>query len=363
MHVAARLAGEAVGDPLLEAVADLDPDAPFLRARAGSAAPLSLPFSPMPRPWFSNSLTAYSRMSPYGSMVGTVATTTTSPLAALKRAAQLDRSRVRCPASMTCAKSLTGAVSSGRRRRLRVERRPCSGQQREHGTSARARGAANGRTGLRAARAGYRASTVVPPIDVLRQALDGVEVARETAARRLPEIVAARRRARRPPRGCRRSRASARSTWRAAAPASSRRAPSERATLAAAPRARRRSHDETASASPRPRVSRYPSRRCSRWLRACTSQARRRSAASTRRPSNGSLPDDDHVVGEDGAELERKRVERAAELAGRRGAASRGPRSCQPAMRAAQARRSSGVKRVDEASVGIGAGRTPPAWP
>ena len=47
----------------------------------------------------------------------------------------------------------------------------------------------------------------------------------------------------------------------------------------------------TASASPRPRVSRYPSRRCSRWLRACTSQARRRSAASTCRPSNGLRPD------------------------------------------------------------------------
>ena len=46
----------------------------------------------------------------------------------------------------------------------------------------------------------------------------------------------------------------------------------------------------TASASARPRVSRKPSRRCSRWLRAWTSHARRMSAGSTRRPSNGLLP-------------------------------------------------------------------------
>src|SRR5438876_1151125 len=66
----------------------------------------------MPRPWFSNSLRAYARTSPYGSMVGTDATTTTSPVAACKVriirsiAAAFER-------SITRAKSLTGWVNSG----------------------------------------------------------------------------------------------------------------------------------------------------------------------------------------------------------------------------------------------------------
>ena len=38
MYVAARLAGEAVGDPLLEAVADLDPDASLLERQQDQQA-------------------------------------------------------------------------------------------------------------------------------------------------------------------------------------------------------------------------------------------------------------------------------------------------------------------------------------
>ena len=47
--LAAGLAGEAVGDALLEVVADLDPDLRAPSARARISSPLSLPFSPMPR--------------------------------------------------------------------------------------------------------------------------------------------------------------------------------------------------------------------------------------------------------------------------------------------------------------------------
>ena len=81
-RVADGLAGEAVGDELLRGRSR-----PRCRpARSLTATtisrPLSLPLSPMPLPPFSNILTAYSSMSPYGWNVGTVATTTTSPLAA-----------------------------------------------------------------------------------------------------------------------------------------------------------------------------------------------------------------------------------------------------------------------------------------
>ena len=103
----------------------------------------------------------------------------------------------------------------------------------------------------------------------------------------------------------------------------------------------------TASASARPRVSMKPSRRCSRWLRAWTSQARRMSAGSTRRPSNGLLPGDHLVVGEDRAEFERERVERALELVGREQERRRQPGPV-PARRAGGAgRRSSPVSAHD----------------
>ena len=111
IDVADRLAGEAVGDELLEVVADLDPTRRSSTATTISR-PLSLPFSPMPLPPFSNILTAYSSMSAKGWNVGTVATTTTSPLAACS--ARMRRSSSRSlSASMTLAKSLTGAVRLG----------------------------------------------------------------------------------------------------------------------------------------------------------------------------------------------------------------------------------------------------------
>ena len=110
--VAADLAGEAVGDELLEVVADLDPHRRSFTASTTSR-PLSLPLSPMPRPRFSNILTAYS------SDVGVRRETCRSsrrrrhrrwPASARECAA---RFRLRSPASMTFAKSLTGLVSSG----------------------------------------------------------------------------------------------------------------------------------------------------------------------------------------------------------------------------------------------------------
>jgi hypothetical protein len=61
-HLAAGFSGESVGNPLLQAVADLDPDAPFLH-REQNQTPLSLALSPMPRPRFSNILTASGRRS------------------------------------------------------------------------------------------------------------------------------------------------------------------------------------------------------------------------------------------------------------------------------------------------------------
>ena len=66
----------------------------------------------MPRPRFSNIRTAYSRMSAYGANVSIVATTTTSPRPASARECAA-RFRLRCLASMTLAKSLTGLVSCG----------------------------------------------------------------------------------------------------------------------------------------------------------------------------------------------------------------------------------------------------------
>ena len=86
MYVAAGLAGEAVGDPLFEAVADFDPDPPLLHRDEDQQRRCPCRASPMPRPRFSNSLTAYSRMSRTAPTVSTVATTTTSPAGRLQRA-------------------------------------------------------------------------------------------------------------------------------------------------------------------------------------------------------------------------------------------------------------------------------------
>ena len=62
-YEAARLAGEPVGNPLFEVVNLTRPVlAPFIASTMSK--PLSLALSPMPLPWFSNSLLAYSRMSP-----------------------------------------------------------------------------------------------------------------------------------------------------------------------------------------------------------------------------------------------------------------------------------------------------------
>src|SRR5262245_61728574 len=74
--------------------------------------PLSLPFSPIPLPWFSKSFTEYSLMSAYGSMVGAVTTTTTSPVFSLSARDMRSIASAFCE-SMTFAKSLTGSVSSG----------------------------------------------------------------------------------------------------------------------------------------------------------------------------------------------------------------------------------------------------------
>ncbi len=118
---AGGLAGEAVGDELLEVVAHLDPTRRFFTA-SSTSRPLSRPCSPTPLPRFSNIFTAYSRMSPYGSKVSTVATTTTSPLAAAARGSARPCA-LRSAASMTPAKSLTGCVSAGGRV-LRARPRP-----------------------------------------------------------------------------------------------------------------------------------------------------------------------------------------------------------------------------------------------
>ena len=60
----ADLAGKTVGDELLEVVADFDPDLAIVDREQHEGSPLSFPRCPIPRPWFSNILTAYSRMSP-----------------------------------------------------------------------------------------------------------------------------------------------------------------------------------------------------------------------------------------------------------------------------------------------------------
>ena len=69
-RLADRLAREAVGDELLEAVADFDPDAPLLRPRAGSGRRCPGPSCRCRR--CSKSLTAYSSIDPNGAIVLTV---------------------------------------------------------------------------------------------------------------------------------------------------------------------------------------------------------------------------------------------------------------------------------------------------
>ena len=71
-----------------------------------------MPFSPIPRPPFSNILTAYSSIVPNGWNVGTVATTSTSPVVSFSARMRLSSS-ARLEASMMPAKSLTVPVSAG----------------------------------------------------------------------------------------------------------------------------------------------------------------------------------------------------------------------------------------------------------
>ena len=294
----------------------------------------------MPRPWFSNSLTAYSSMSPYGSTVGTVATTTTSPVAACS--ARIMRSISRGARGVDDVREIVDRLRSApaariggvraRSRRHARERPRCSAAA-DDGDASAATATPSGSV----ARA--------PAVDVRDEPLDRVEVRREqtlgVGRRNLVDAGerddvgdgAVRRRRARAPRGARPHRLVGGVRRRAARRFVSERRKRPRPT-------RTMSIGERVGAAA---VSRYPSRRWSRWLRACTSHARRRSAGSTARPSNGFAPDDDHVVGEDRAELERERVERSPELVrGERAAASPGPRV--PRGDApAQARRSSRV--------------------
>ena len=90
-----------------------------------------------------------------------------------------------------------------------------------------------------------------------------------------------------------------------------------------------------------------PSRRCSRWLRACTSQARRRSAGSTAARRTDRRRTTTRVIGEDRAELERKGVERRSNSCAATSSGVPRPASCQAATRPRRRadRRRSGRRR------------------
>ena len=112
-ELAAGLAGEAVGDPLLEAVADLDPDPPLLdRDEDQQAVVLALVAD-----------AAAVILEQLDGVLADVAVRLDGrhggdddDVAAgrLERADRCGRLRARLSGSMTCAKSLTGSVSSGR---------------------------------------------------------------------------------------------------------------------------------------------------------------------------------------------------------------------------------------------------------
>ena len=140
--------------------------------------------------------------------------------------------------------------------------------------------------------------------------------------------------------------------------------PSSRATFvqqrrpAPAPNGR----SSTASASARPRVSMKACRRCSRWPRACTSHARRRSAALTRSAVERTLARDDHVVGDDGAQLERKHVERSRELV-RGQQERRGQPGIVPLGAGAPRRRAGRRASANRRSPACGRARASSPWP
>ena len=114
----------------------------------------------------------------------------------------------------------------------------------------------------------------------------------------------------------------------------------------------KRRHDwtmESDNASARACVSRYTSRRCSRWLRACTSHARRTSAAigEPRGRQTDSRPRTTAVLGEDRTELQRKGVEQSDRTrVRRRSSGVARPRRMPPGERAP--RRRAGLLRVIE---------------
>ena len=225
-----------------------------------------------------------------------------------------DRSRAALSASMTCAKSLTGAVSSGKRRRLRAgaEQRAAAGSS---ATARAQRTSAAPRTPNAAADVD-RHFDALQPSTYCDQPLDRVEVRREQALGVGRRRCRARRRARRPRRSRRRRRRAR--VRRGARPRRHRRSRARRAARRCVSERRERRRRLRRSA----RTARRRARASRESLRAgaaggCAPAPRRRAAgrpASTREAANGFAPGDDRVVGEDRAELERKRVERSLEL-------------------------------------------------
>ena len=180
MTTPARFAGEAVGDPLLELVADLDPDLALLEREHDQQA-VVLALVADAAAVILEQLVGVLADVAVAVDVGTVATTTTSPLAALS--ARLMRSMAAAfSGSMTCAKSLTGSVSSGEGRRPRrwsgssrtddATRSRHAGQRRTRRATPRAICAL--RTLIRA-----EFPTIDPSIDVGDEPFDGVEIRRE----------------------------------------------------------------------------------------------------------------------------------------------------------------------------------------
>ena len=294
--------------------------------------PLSLPFSPMPRPWFSNSLLAYSLDVAVGFDVGhgrdddDVAR---RGLAALRIIASIAAALT---ASITCAKSLTGCVSSGRAVRALPQRSSAAARRAEPTATSRASRIAARRT-----------------IDARSRIAD------PSIVDALQPFIATRPRT---PRAVRRHRDTARSSWprptnlgdarqrddagddaagdteaALGVPAGGRRvagvgAFQPRDAFQQRGERRGRRDDQHRERIAAPRVSRKPSRRWSRWLRACTSHARRRSADRWRGRRTDCVRTR-RVVGEDRAELERERVERALELASASSSGVASPASCQ----------------------------------
>ena len=258
--------------------------------------------SPIPLPWFSNSLLAYSRMSPYGAMVGTVATTTTSPLAALQRANHLLHRRgvrrVDDVREIVDGLRQFGEVGGWRLKRGGRHSPTEAGQDETPpaiSASARTRPATVDRRLMPTSTTGVDGrlrSRRPPAVDVLHEPLHGFEVRgkdprrlRRRDIRGVRELDHFRDDARRAvPAGARRS--GPRRPGRASA------SPCSRATLvsSAANGAAERTIEHRRARCRCPRSRGSLRRRCSRWLRACTSHARRMSAGSISRPSNGSLP-------------------------------------------------------------------------